>query len=99
MHALGWTRAKAIETMRRIRIGPESDVENEVDRYIVWPGQALAYKAGQLELLRLRGATRDRLGAAFDIRGFHDAVLDQGALPLATLARVIDDWIEGARKD
>ena len=94
MHALGWSRDRAIAFLTEHSALAPNNIANEVDRYIVWPGQALAYKAGQLELLRLRAGARARLGPAFDIRGFHDAVLDQGALPLATLARVVDDWVE-----
>ena len=60
-----------------------------MDRYIVWPGQALAYKIGQLEILRLRPSAKTALGAAFDIRAFHDAVLGHGPLPLATLAEAV----------
>jgi len=94
MHALGWSRDRAIAFMTAHSALAANNIANEIDRYIVWPGQALAYKAGQLELSRLRAAARTRLGPRFDIRGFHDAVLDQGALPLATLASVIDAWAE-----
>ena len=74
MHALGWSRGAAIDFMAAHTALATNNIANEVDRYIVLPGQALAYKIGQLEILRLRAAARDRLGAAFDIRGFHDAV-------------------------
>ena len=90
MHALGWTRQQAIEFMTAHTALGENNVANEVDRYIAWPGQALAYKLGQLELLRLRAKVRDRLGARFDIRAFHDAVLEGGALPLAALRTAVD---------
>jgi uncharacterized protein (DUF885 family) len=66
----------------------------EVDRYIALPGQALAYKTGQLELLRIRDDAKRRLGRAFDIRGFHDAILSDGALPLPTLAEVASNWAD-----
>jgi uncharacterized protein (DUF885 family) len=72
-----------------------NNVVNEVDRYIVMPAQALSYKMGQLELLRLRSGARERLGAAFDIRAFHDTVLGSGAVGLATLRALVDDWIAG----
>jgi len=89
MHALGWTRDQAIGFMlEHTALGP-NNIANEVDRYIAWPGQALAYKIGQLELLRLRAEARERLGDRFDIRGFHDAVLTAGPLPLGTLRRVV----------
>ena len=94
MHALGWSRDRAIAFMTEHSALAANNIANEIDRYIVWPGQALAYKIGQLELLRLRDAARERLGSRFDIRGFHDAVLGQGALPLPTLGPVIDAWVE-----
>ena len=93
MHAFGWSRAEAIDFMARHTALAENNIANEVDRYITWPGQALAYKLGQLELLRLRAAARERLGSRFDIRTFHDVVLGQGALPLGTLGRVVEAWL------
>jgi uncharacterized protein (DUF885 family) len=90
MHALGWTRRQAIEFMAAHTALGENNIANEVDRYIAWPGQALAYKLGQLELLRLRAEARDRLGTKFDIRAFHDAVLDGGALPLPALREAVE---------
>ena len=92
MHALGWSRDRAIRFMLDHSALAPNNVANEVDRYIVLPGQALAYKTGQLELLRLRAEARERLGAAFDIRGFHDAVLGSGALALPTLRGVVEAW-------
>jgi len=92
MHAMGWSRSRAVETMRRVRSGPESDVENEVDRYIVWPGQALAYKIGQRTMSEIRERARRRLGAAFRLDAFHDAVLRHGALPLSLLEDVVRLW-------
>jgi uncharacterized protein (DUF885 family) len=85
MHALAWSRGQAIEFMAAHTALGLNNIENEVDRYIGWPGQALAYKVGQLEIARLRRDAEAGLGGAFDVRGFHDAVLDHGALPLATL--------------
>jgi uncharacterized protein (DUF885 family) len=69
-------------------------VQSETDRYIVWPGQALSYKIGQLAILQLRQKAKVRLGAKFDIRAFHDEVLGAGALPLDVLTERIDHWIE-----
>ncbi len=92
MHALGWSRARAIEFMTEHTALADNNIANEVDRYISIPGQALAYKLGQLELLRLRAAARDRLGPAFDIKAYHDAVLRESALPLPVLADVVDRW-------
>ena len=93
MHALGWPRDRAIAFMHEHTALASDNIANEVDRYIVLPGQALAYKTGQLEILRLRTVARERLGAAFDIRDFHDAVLGSGALPLPTLRGVVDAWV------
>jgi uncharacterized protein (DUF885 family) len=93
MHALGWSRSAAIEFMLDHTALAENNIVNEVDRYIAIPGQALAYKLGQLELLRLRDEARTRLGPAFDIRMFHDVVLGQGALGLRTLRTVVEDWL------
>ncbi|MCU0505228.1 MAG: DUF885 domain-containing protein [Chloroflexi bacterium] len=91
MHALGWSRSSAIDFMRAHTALGANNIANEVDRYIVWPGQALAYKTGQLEILRLRDEAHAAAGTAFDIRAFHDAVLDGGALPLATLREVVTE--------
>jgi uncharacterized protein (DUF885 family) len=70
-----------------------NNIANEVDRYIVWPAQALAYKIGQREILRLRAQAKEQLGRRFEIRGFHDAVLGQGAVGLVTLEEIVRDWI------
>ena len=74
-----------------------NNIGNEVDRYIAWPGQALAYKIGQLEILRLREEARAVLGHDFDIKAFHDAVLGNGALAMPTLRSVVAAWAAGAR--
>lgn len=92
MHALGWDRAQAIALMRDIRSGPESDVANEVDRYIIWPGQALAYKVGSRTITDLRERARRRLGARFSLAGFHDVVLRHGPLPLSLLEDLVRLW-------
>ncbi len=90
MHALGWSRSRAIAFMTDHTALGTNNIANEVDRYIAWPGQALAYKVGQLELLRLRAEARERLGGRFDIRTFHDAVLGAAPLPLAVLRAVVE---------
>jgi uncharacterized protein (DUF885 family) len=90
MHALGWTRQQAINFMVEHTALGENNIANEVDRYISYAGQALAYKLGQLEILRLRSEARERQGDRFDIRRFHDAVLEQGALPLPVLRAVVE---------
>jgi uncharacterized protein (DUF885 family) len=93
VHYLGWTRAQAEEYMRQHTALTFTNISNEVDRYIGWPGQALAYKVGQLEILRLRAKAEAALGAAFDVRAFHDVVLGAGAVTLPVLASRIDAWI------
>ena len=95
-HALEemWNRQQVVDFFHDHSGIEEVDVQSETDRYIVWPGQALAYKAGQLELLRLRADAQARLGGRFAIRGFHDTVLGQGALPLGVLAEVVGAWVE-----
>jgi uncharacterized protein (DUF885 family) len=93
MHALGWTRQHAIDFMLAHTALAENNIVNEVDRYIVMPGQALAYKIGQLEILRLRAEARDALGDRFDIRAFHDTVLQQGAIGLETLREIALAWV------
>jgi uncharacterized protein (DUF885 family) len=94
MHALGWTRDRAIGFMLDHTALGANNVANEVDRYIVLPGQALAYKTGQLEMLALRAHAQDRLGTAFDIRAFHDTLLDNGALALPTLREIVGSWVD-----
>jgi uncharacterized protein (DUF885 family) len=96
MHHLRWTRDRAMEVMRSIRAGPESDVANEVDRYVVWPGQALAYKVGSRTITSIRASCRQRLGEAFDLAAFHDEVLRHGALPLSLLEEVMAAWDGGS---
>jgi uncharacterized protein (DUF885 family) len=93
MHALGWSRDRAIRFLVEHTALGENNIENEVDRYIVWPGQALAYKIGQLEILRLRAMAKDRLGARFEIKGFHDAALGSGAVSLPTLGQIVEAWV------
>jgi uncharacterized protein (DUF885 family) len=96
MHALGWTRQAAIDYMVANSALAPNNIANEVDRYIVWPGQALAYKAGQLEMLRLRAEAEARLGGRFDVRAFHDALLGNGAISLGSVRGVIEAWIDAA---
>jgi uncharacterized protein (DUF885 family) len=94
MHALGWSRQRAIDFMRANTALSELNIEREVDRYIGWPGQACGYKLGELCIRRLRERAERRLGAAFDLRAFHDAVLGEGSLPLAVLETRMERWIE-----
>lgn len=97
IHALGWTRERAIQYMLDNSGLPETDITAEVERYIAIPGQALAYKVGQLKILELRARAEAALGNRFDIRAFHDQVLNTGALPLAVLEAKIDAWIAAQR--
>jgi uncharacterized protein (DUF885 family) len=92
MHAFGWTRTQALEFMSQHTALAANNIANEVDRYIVWPAQALGYKIGQLELLRLRAVAEERRGAGFRIRDFHDVVLGTGALPLPTLRVLVEAY-------
>ena len=96
LHARGWSRARAREFALAHSPMPEDFVDAEIDRYIALPGQALGYLVGQREILRLREDARSRLGAAFDIRDFHSAVLDHGSLPLPVLGQVVADWAASA---
>ena len=89
MHAMGWSRERAIDYMLENSALAKNNITNEVDRYITWPGQALAYKTGQLEMLRLRKEARGRLGDRFDIRRFHDVLLGDGAIPLVALRETV----------
>src|SRR6266542_2420874 len=88
MHALGWSRDRAIGFMRDNTALSESNIANELDRYIAWPGQATAYMVGRLRIRSLRDQARDHLGAAFDLRAFHDALLSSGPVPLDTLDEI-----------
>jgi uncharacterized protein (DUF885 family) len=92
LHARGWTRDQARAFALAHSPMPPGFVHAEVDRYIAVPGQALGYLVGQREILRLREDARSRLGAAFDLRDFHSAVLDHGSVPLAVLGRIVSDW-------
>ena len=93
MHHLGWSRQRAIDFMKENTAKSEQDIVVEIDRYIVWPGQALAYKIGELKIKELRARAVRELGARFDVRRFHNALLDNGPLPLDVLEREIDRWI------
>ncbi|MDX2115411.1 MAG: DUF885 domain-containing protein [Planctomycetota bacterium] len=100
MHALGWTRQQAIDYMLANSALTPTNIEREVDRYIAWPGQALAYKIGELRIRALRADAEAELGERFDIRSFHDAVLMQGAVPLEILEAQVRAWIaERARTE
>jgi uncharacterized protein (DUF885 family) len=95
LHAFGWSREKAVEYAVDHVPMPDEFMAAEIDRYIVMPGQALAYLTGKLEIERLRGEAQRRLGSAFSLAEFHAAVLDHGSLPMPTLARSIGTWLDG----
>ena len=97
MHAKGWTRQRAIDFMVANSALAENNIVNEVDRYITWPGQALAYKIGQLEIFSLREAARQELGDQFDIKEFHDAVLENGAIALEPLRQQVRAYVEAKK--
>lgn len=94
IHALGWSRRQAIDFLREWTPIGLLTVEQEVDRYIGMPGQALAYKMGQIEILRLRDEARSRLGPEFDIKGFHDTMLVNGAMTLPMLGSAVSEWVD-----
>ena len=96
IHARGWSRTQAVAFLTENTVVAPNNIENEVDRYIGWPGQALAYKIGELEIVRLRTEAQRRLGASFDLRKFHDVVLDNGAVSLPVLGDEVARWISAA---
>ncbi|MHC4878064.1 MAG: DUF885 domain-containing protein [Planctomycetota bacterium] len=98
MHAFGWSRQQAIDFFADNTAKTMLDIENEVDRYIAWPGQALAYKIGELKIQELRRRAEQQLGDQFDIRAFHDTVLGNGAVTLDILERIVDEWIDESCK-
>lgn len=93
LHSMGWTRQEAIDYFAANTPKTLQDITVEVDRYIVWPGQALGYKMGQLKIRELRTTAEQQLGAKFDVRTFHDVVLGHGAVPMDVLERQVDGWI------
>ena len=94
VHSKHWTRQQMIDFFHEHTAMDDQNIETEVDRYIAWPGQALSYKMGQTKILELRARAQKELGPKFDVRAFHDAVLDQGPLPLDVLETKISEWIK-----
>lgn len=92
IHALGWSRQEAIDYLVANSPQATNNIVNEVERYIAWPGQALAYKTGQREMFRARNRAIDTMGDRFDIRAFHDTLLGSGSVPMTTMHRLVDDW-------
>ncbi len=93
IHAFGWSRQQAIDYLAQHTALTAKSVQDQIDRYISWPAQALSYKMGEIKIRQLRAKAEQTLGAKFDIRSFHDAVIGQGSLPMAVLEDVINDWI------
>lgn len=98
VHSRHWTRQQMIDFFHQHTAMDDQNIETEVDRYIAWPGQALGYKLGEMTILDLRAEARKHLGAKFDIRKFHDAVLDGGPLPLDVLSEQVQSWISNQEK-
>jgi len=94
MHYMDWSRQDAINYFLDNSAKTQQDIINEVDRYINWPGQALAYKIGQLKILELKNRSKEKLGDLYDVKDFHHEVLKRGAIPLYMLEENIDAWIE-----
>ena len=101
IHYKHWTREQAIDYFVKNTANAKGDIENEIERYFIWPGQATGYKIGMIKILELREKARRELGNKFDIRQFHDVVLTNGAVSLNTLSELIDGYmarIKGAAK-
>jgi uncharacterized protein (DUF885 family) len=94
IHAKGWTRDQAIAYMVQTTGMNESEVVSEVERYMGQPGQACAYKIGQLKILELRERAKAALGSKFDLKEFHAVVLENGAVPMTLLEQIVNEWIE-----
>ena len=98
IHEYGMTRAEAVAMLQENTALTDQNIGTEVDRYIAWPGQALSYMVGEIEIQRLRADAEHRLGSRFDIKDFHDVVLGSGSLPLDVLSRVVNEWVTQAER-
>jgi uncharacterized protein (DUF885 family) len=98
VHSQHWTRQQMVDYFHDHTAMDDTNIQAEVDRYIAWPGQALGYKMGQLKILELRDRAKTALGPKFDIKAFHDEVLDSGALPMDVLDHRVDAWIATQKK-
>jgi uncharacterized protein (DUF885 family) len=99
MHSRKWTRQQSIDFFTANTAKSPLDIVNEVDRYIAWPGQALAYKIGELKIREVRARAERHLGEQFSVRDFHHVVLGSGALPLDILEEQVDSWLTGASEE
>jgi uncharacterized protein (DUF885 family) len=99
VHEFGWSREKAIAYFKDNAALSDLEITNEVDRYIAWPGQALAYKLGEMLIRRERAEAEAALGPRFDQRWFHDTILGLGPVPLPTLERVLNEWVAGGGRN
>ena len=97
MHAKGWSREQAIDYMVSTAGMPKGEVVSEIERYMGMPGQACAYKVGQLKILELRDRAKAALGDKFDLKGFHAVVLENGGVPLTLLDSLVNEWIAKTR--
>jgi uncharacterized protein (DUF885 family) len=97
VHSQHWSRQQMVDFFHEHSAIDETSIQSEVDRYIAWPAQALAYKVGQLKILELRERAKKALGDGFNLRAFHDQVVDAGALPLDVLSDRIDGWIASCK--
>jgi uncharacterized protein (DUF885 family) len=97
IHAFGWSRQQAIDYLGSRTALTEKSVQDQIDRYISWPGQALSYKIGELKIRELRTKAEKELGTKFDIRMFHDTIIGQGSMPMAVLEDMVDEWIAGQK--
>ncbi|OLZ49793.1 DUF885 domain-containing protein [Amycolatopsis keratiniphila] len=98
LHALGWSRQRCVDYLAEHCVLSDVEVQSETDRYIEWPGQALSYMTGRLEIQRLRAFAEEQLGEAFDIRDFHDVVLRNGQVPLPVLGDIVREWVTDTRR-
>jgi uncharacterized protein (DUF885 family) len=94
LHAMGWSRERGLQYLAERTALSRHEIGTEIDRYIGWPGQALAYKIGELTIRRLRAEAEERMGARFDLREFHDRVLSTGYVPMTVLDRILREWME-----
>jgi uncharacterized protein (DUF885 family) len=95
MHAKRWTREQAIQSMMEATGDQQSSVATEIERYSVWPGQACSYMVGRQAINRMRETAQNSLGARFDLKGFHDTMLGNGAVPLSVLDAIMNEWAAG----